>query len=64
MELSPHKYWSDLKAKMKEGFSELSDEIGQLPMPGAGRFRRISTNFDDNRQLLTKSALAANQNAP
>lgn len=30
------KYWSDLKAKMidKEGFSELSDEIGQLPMPG------------------------------
>ncbi|KKC27275.1 hypothetical protein WP12_04110 [Sphingomonas sp. SRS2] len=31
------KYWGDLKAKMieKEGFSELSDEIGQLPMPGA-----------------------------
>lgn len=31
------KYWSDLKTKMveKEGFSELSDEIGQLPMPGA-----------------------------
>lgn len=31
------KYWSDLKSKMieKEGFSELSDEIGQLPMPGA-----------------------------
>lgn len=29
------KYWSDLKAKMieKEGFSELSDEIGQLPSP-------------------------------
>ena len=27
------KYWSDLKAKLdKEGFSELSDEIGQLPM--------------------------------
>jgi hypothetical protein len=31
------KYWSDLKKKMaeNEGFSELSDEIGQLPMPGA-----------------------------
>jgi DNA-damage-inducible protein D len=31
------KYWSDLKTKMieKEGYSELSDEIGQLPMPGA-----------------------------
>jgi len=31
------KYWSDLKAKLidKEGFLELSDEIGQLPMPGA-----------------------------
>lgn len=31
------KYWSDLKAKMveNEGFSELSDEIGQLPLPAA-----------------------------
>lgn len=31
------RYWSDLKTKMveKEGFSELSDEIGQLPMPAA-----------------------------
>ena len=30
------KYWSDLKTKLieKEGFSELSDEIGQLPLPG------------------------------
>jgi DNA-damage-inducible protein D len=29
------KLWSDIKTKMieKEGFSELSDEIGQLPMP-------------------------------
>lgn len=37
------KYWSDLKAKMteKEGFSELSDEIGQLPMPSAdGKMRQ------------------------
>lgn len=32
----PRKYWSDLKRQLteKEGFSELSDEIGQLPMPG------------------------------
>jgi DNA-damage-inducible protein D len=30
------KYWSDLKRKLivKEGFSELSDKIGQLPMAG------------------------------
>ena len=33
----PRKYWSDLKAQLsgKEGFSELSENIGQLPMPGA-----------------------------
>ncbi len=38
------KYWSDLKAKNieKEGFSELSDKIGQLPMPGAdGKIYKI-----------------------
>jgi DNA-damage-inducible protein D len=31
------KYWSDLKKQLseKEGFSELSDSIGQLPMPGS-----------------------------
>ncbi len=31
------KYWSDLKRQMieKEGFSELSDFIGQLPLPGS-----------------------------
>lgn len=31
------KYWSDLKRQMveKEGFVELSENIGQLPMPGA-----------------------------
>lgn len=37
------KNWSDLKARMisKEGFSELSDEIGQLPMPSAdGKMRQ------------------------
>lgn len=37
------KLWSDIKSKMvdKEGFSELSDEIGQLPMPSAdGKMRQ------------------------
>lgn len=31
----PRKYWSDLKRQIaeKEGFSELSDKIGQLAMP-------------------------------
>lgn len=33
----PRKYWSDLKSQLleKEGFTELSDKIGQLRMPGA-----------------------------
>ena len=38
------RYWSDLKVKLvdKEGFSELSDEIGQLPLPGAdGKMYRM-----------------------
>lgn len=32
----PNRYWTDLKTKLieKEGLSELSDEIGQLPLPG------------------------------
>lgn len=37
------KYWSDLKTKLveKEGFNELSDEIGQLPMPSPdGKMRQ------------------------
>lgn len=34
--IRPAKYWSDLKAKLieREGFSELSDKIGRLPLPG------------------------------
>ena len=38
------KYWSDLKAKLieKEGFSELSDEIGQLPMPSPDGKMRLT----------------------
>ena len=33
----PSKYWSDLKKQLieKEGYSELSEEIGKLPMPSA-----------------------------
>lgn len=33
----PRKYWSDLRRQLseKEGFSELSDIIGQLPLPSA-----------------------------
>ena len=33
----PTRYWSDLKRQLseKEGFSELYDRIGQLPLPGA-----------------------------
>jgi DNA-damage-inducible protein D len=38
------KYWSDLKAKLtdKEGFFELSDEIGQLPMPSTDGKQRMT----------------------
>lgn len=38
----PSKYWSDLKAKMvkDEGFSDISDNIGNLPLPTAdGKMR-------------------------
>lgn len=38
------KYWTDLKSKLTEdeGFSELSDRIGKLPLPGADGKRRPS----------------------
>jgi hypothetical protein len=38
------KLWSDIKTKMieKEGFSELSDEIGQLAMPSADGKMRLT----------------------
>jgi DNA-damage-inducible protein D len=42
----PSKYWSDLKAKLvkDEGFTELSDKIGQLKMPAAdGKFYLTDT---------------------
>lgn len=36
------KYWTDLKTKLieNEGFSELSDKIGKLPLPGADGKKR------------------------
>lgn len=49
----PRKYWSDLKSRMaeKEGFDELSDEIGQLPMPSAdGKLRQ--TDVANTETLL------------
>lgn len=38
------KYWNDLKSKLsdKEGFFELSDFIGKLPLPGADGKRRVA----------------------
>lgn len=38
------KYWNDLKTKLtdKEGFFELSDKIGKLPLPGLDGKRRLS----------------------
>ncbi len=43
----PRKYWSELKKQLseKEGFSELSDKIGQLPLPS-----------DDGKSYLTDVA--------
>jgi hypothetical protein len=38
------KYWTDLKTKLadNEGFSELSENIGKLPLPGADGKKRLS----------------------
>ena len=40
----PRRYWSDLKTQLidKEGFFELSDEIGQLPLPAADGKNRMT----------------------
>lgn len=56
------KYWSDLKAKMvdKEGFSELSDEIGQLPMPGAdGKMYRTDVATPETMLRIIQSISSA-----
>ena len=47
----PRKYWSDLKKKLLEEGSQLSEKIGQLKMPSAdGKFYK--TDVADTEQLL------------
>jgi len=49
--LRPRKYWADLKAKLKEEGSELSDKIGQLKMKSSdGKF--YLTDVGDTEQIL------------
>jgi DNA-damage-inducible protein D len=47
------KYWSDLKRQMseKEGFSELSEKIGQLKMPGSDG-KEYATDAADTETLF------------
>ncbi len=46
----PRKYWSDLKAKLKNEGSELSEKIGQLKMKSAdGKF--YQTDVADTEEL-------------
>jgi len=47
----PRKYWSDLKTKLKQEGSELSEKIGQLKMQSTdGKF--YNTDVADTEQLL------------
>ncbi|MCD4675241.1 MAG: hypothetical protein K8S18_04500 [Desulfobacula sp.] len=47
----PRKYWNDLKKKLKEEGSELSEKIGQLKMPASdGKMR--TTNVSNTERLL------------
>lgn len=47
----PRKYWSDLKAKLKQEGSELSEKIGQLKMASSdGKYYK--TDVADTEQLL------------
>jgi hypothetical protein len=47
----PRKYWSDLKSKLKNEGSELSEKIGQLKMESVdGKLRE--TDVADTEQLL------------
>jgi len=47
----PRKYWSDLKTKLKNEGSELSENIGQLKMPSPdGKYYK--TDVADTEQLL------------
>ncbi len=47
----PRKYWSDLKAKLKNEGSELSEKIGQLKMLADDGKNRI-TDVADTEQLF------------
>ncbi|KKP30762.1 MAG: DNA-damage-inducible protein d [Parcubacteria group bacterium GW2011_GWA2_31_28] len=47
----PRKYWTDLKSKLKEEGSQLSDKIGQLKMLAEdGKLRE--TDVGDTEQIL------------
>ena len=47
----PRKYWSDLKSKLKQEGSELSEKIGQLKMQSSdGKF--YMTDIADTEQVL------------
>ena len=47
----PRTYWSDLKRKLKEEGSQLSEKIGRLKMPAADGKMRL-TDVADTEQLL------------
>jgi hypothetical protein len=47
----PRKYWSDLKSKLKQEGSELSEKIGQLKMQAEDGKMRI-TDIADTEQLF------------
>jgi len=47
----PRKYWSDLKSKLKDEGSELSEKIGQLKMKAEDGKMRL-TDVADTEQLL------------
>ncbi len=47
----PRKYWNDLKRKLKEEGSELSEKIGQLKMQSSDG-KHYKTDVADTEQLL------------
>jgi hypothetical protein len=49
----PRKYWSDLKVKLtSEGFSQLSEKIGQLKMPSPADGKMYATDAADMETTL------------
>ena len=50
----PRKYWNDLKKKLKEEGSELSEKIGQLKMRSADG-KMYATDVADQEQLFRRS---------